>query len=196
MNVGPPPARARATASRDRIVHGQHVDAIHRHRRHPVGLGPLRGCRAAAAASRAATAPNRSCSRRRRSPAACFSAAKFRLSDVTPSSVVASPRNTTTTRSSPLHLRGERRTGGDRNGAADDRGGAGHADALVDEVHRAAARSDAAVDAAVHLAQHRPQVAALGEIGAVRAMARYRRDRSSRSAAQHPTAAASWPITR
>ena len=40
------------------------------------------------------------------------------------------------------------------------------------------------------------QIAALRQIGTVRAMARVDADRVVRSAAQQPTAAASWPITR
>ena len=55
-----------------------------------------------------------------------------------------------------LHPGGQRRACGDRHGAADDRGGAGHADGLIDQVHRTAARSGASVDAAVHFAQHAP----------------------------------------
>ncbi len=71
-----------------------------------------------------------------------------------------------------FQLRGKRRADGDRNGAADDRRCPRHPDALVDQVHRAASRSGAPVHAAVHLAQHRFQIAALGQIGAVRAVAR------------------------
>jgi hypothetical protein len=70
-----------------------------------------------------------------------------------------------------FHPRRERRADGDRDGAADDGRRAGDAGGLVDEVHRAAARADAAVDAAMHLAEHRLEIAPLGEIRPMRAMA-------------------------
>ena len=71
-----------------------------------------------------------------------------------------------------FHPRGQPRA--DRYGhrSADNRRGPGHADALVDQVHRAAARRGAPVHAAVHLAQHRLQVAAFREVGAMGAVAR------------------------
>ncbi len=115
----------------------------------------------------------------------CLSAAKFRLSEA---DALLRRRVADEDDDDPvlaLHLSGEGGADADRHGASDYRRRAGHPDALVDQVHRAAARSGAAVHAAVHLAQHGLQVAALREIGAVRAVARVDeiRSRQRRAAA-------------
>src|SRR6266699_3151057 len=69
------------------------------------------------------------------------------------------------------HPRRERRPCRDGDRPADDRRRARHAHFLVDEVHRAAARSGTTVDAAEHLGKHGLEVATLREVVAVGAVA-------------------------
>ena len=152
-------------------MHGENVDAVDRHRRHPVSLGPCADvARRLARGERRlhrievvfAEEDHRQLLQRREVEA--FGRHTFfgrRVAEEHHDDAIVL-----------LHLCRERRAGCDRNGAPDDGRGARHADRLVDEVHRAAAGADAAVDPAMHLAQHSSEVAALGEIGAVRAMAR------------------------
>jgi hypothetical protein len=93
----------------------------------------------------------------------------LRLSAVTPSSVSQEDDDDAIVL---FHRGRERRARRNGDGAPDDRGGARHADGFIDQVHRATPRAHAAVDAAMHFAQHSPQIASLGEISAVRTMAR------------------------
>ena len=123
-------------------------------------------------------------------------AARLTASWNAPSLAAPSPKKLTTTRSSPLHLVGQRGAGGDRDAAGDDAVGAEVAGGDVGDVHRAAAA--AAVAGLLGRAARPSSASRSAPLAMQWPWPRWVEVIASsvRSARQAPVADASWPIER